>query len=128
MISSIGEMIQRMEEGVYDYTEGGECSNCGECCTDILPVTKEELARIKRYVLKHGIKEHKHNYPMISPPVDLTCPFRNDKEKKCDIYEARPAICREFRCDKPSKGERSKLEAGNRFVVSMRRTFYGGKK
>lgn len=31
--------------------------------------------------------------------VDMTCPFRDERNKKCLIYEIRPAICREFMCN-----------------------------
>ena len=78
----------------------GKCSGCGECCVDILPVTPAEISRIKEYVQKHNIKEHRQA-PFYDPnATDLSCPFRNPQTKKCDIYPARPYICRTFICSK----------------------------
>lgn len=31
--------------------------------------------------------------------VDMTCPFRDERNSKCLIYEIRPVICREFMCN-----------------------------
>ena len=36
----------------------GKCIGCGECCSDILPVTSREIKRLKQYVKKHHLKEH----------------------------------------------------------------------
>ena len=127
-IGGLDEMIQDMKSGVFDFTDNGNCTGCGQCCANILPISAEEIKRIRRYIKKHGIKEHKHNYPTAVPAYDFTCPFRNDAEKKCDIYEIRPEICRDFKCDKPSKGEpiSRELKTGARMIVDMRKTFFGG--
>jgi len=37
----------------------GQCSNCGECCTETLPLTRGELLRLKQYAAKHKLKEHR---------------------------------------------------------------------
>ena len=78
----------------------GKCSNCGECCADLLPVTPEEIKRIKAYVEKHHIKE-RNDKPFYDPnATDLTCPLRNNKEQRCEVYPVRPLICRQFICTK----------------------------
>ena len=78
----------------------GRCSGCGECCADLLPLTAEEVRRLKAYAKKHGLKEHTQA-PFFDPgAIDLTCPFRNQAEGKCDVYEVRPKICRDFICSK----------------------------
>lgn len=125
----IENMIADMENGVYDFTKNGECSNCGACCSDIIPISEKEIKRIKQYISKHNIKEQKHIFPIARNVEDYTCPFRSDKEKKCLIYEVRPSICRDFRCDKPKKKikldkEKYNAEYG---VCFMRQTFFGGK-
>ena len=79
----------------------GKCVGCGECCSDFLPVTDQEVKRMKQYARKHNLKEHRHNYPFAVK--DLTCPFRNEETKKCDVYEVRPLICRSFICSKMLK-------------------------
>ena len=70
----------------YNIPQHTNCTNCGECC-GIIPVDEKELAEIKEYVKKHNIKARK-NFPH--------CPFRNEEQKKCDIYPVRPIICRLF--------------------------------
>ena len=104
MIGTIEQMIKDMEHGVYDFTKDGKCSQCGACCSDLLPISENEYRRIKRYIKKHNIKEQKHTAPAVlveQPKLDLTCPFLNENKKteKCVIYPCRPAICRCFVCD-----------------------------
>lgn len=70
----------------YNIPSHTNCTNCGKCC-GIIPVDAEELAVIKEYVEKYHI-EPKNHFP--------TCPFRNEEEKRCDIYPVRPVICRLF--------------------------------
>lgn len=126
-IGTLDQMLQDMKSGVYDYTKDGECSNCGACCSDFLPVSENEVNAIRKYVEKHGVKEHRHTPPTMQPVQDFTCPFRNDLERKCDIYLVRPAICRDFRCDKPKKEiwANKKMYHGKYSVVNMRETFFG---
>ena len=118
---------KEMEDQWRDCTVNGECSNCGGCCGNFLPVSAKEIKTIKRYMQKHDIKEQIHLYPTATPMVDVTCPFRSDKEKKCLIYAVRPAICRDFRCDKPKnkiKADRD-LYHGKYSVCDMRKEFFG---
>ena len=118
---------QKMNEGVYDFTKDGQCSNCGSCCSRFLPVSGKEIKVIRRYVRKKKIREQWHLYPTAFPQDDWTCPFRSEAERKCMIYKVRPAICRDFQCDKPKK----KIEADKSFyhgryaVVDMREEFFG---
>ena len=131
MIGNVENMIETMKSGVLDFTKNGACSNCGECCANILPVSKAEVLKIRRYIKKHQIKEQKHFIPARDPNlVDMTCPFRDNGNRRCVIYEARPMICREFQCDKPAKGEWMGPEAykDDFEFISMRQTFFGGKK
>lgn len=123
----MADILRDMKAGVWDYTEDGKCSQCGSCCSDFLPVGKHELKRIRDYVKKHEIKQRRHCAPFAQKiEIDMVCPFRNSDDKRCEIYPVRPAICRDFRCDKPKKGiwaDRAKYES--RFsVVSMRETFF----
>lgn len=127
MIGTLEQVIKDMQNGVFDYTKDGECSNCGACCSDYLPISESEVRNIRKYVSKHECKEHKHIPPTVQPSVDLTCPFRNDTERKCDIYPVRPAICHDFRCDKPKKQMLAdkNMYHGKYNVVCMRETFFG---
>lgn len=125
----IAETQSDMRAGTYDFTEGGACSNCGACCSDLLPVSGDEIKRIKRYVQRHGIKGHKKVWPTAYASEDLTCPFRNDEKRVCDIYTVRPAICRDFRCDKPKKEISAdvRMYRGAYRLVRMREAIFGKK-
>lgn len=134
MIGTIEQMIKDMEHGVYDFTKDGKCSQCGACCSDLLPISESEYHRIKRYIKKHNIKEQKHIAPAVlveHPKLDLTCPFLNDNKKteKCMIYPVKPLICLRFICSDP-QGARNhpELYEEERIPVSMRETFFGRNK
>ena len=71
---------------LYNIPAHTNCTNCGQCC-GVIPASDEEVQKIRKYVKVHGIKAR-------APGV--TCPFRNEEEKKCDIYPVRPIICRLF--------------------------------
>ena len=121
--STILDVYNDMKHGVYNFTKDGKCTSCGNCCTALLPVSKEELKVIERFIKRKHIKPVKHE----GADVDLTCPFRNDEDKVCLIYEKRPQICRDFKCDKPQqKIDKTKNEYtyDNRyFVVNFREIF-----
>ena len=108
----------------------GQCSGCGECCTDLLPLTREEVRRLQVYAWKHRLKEHSQA-PFFDPgATDLTCPFRNQAEGRCEVYEIRPKICRSFICSKPieqAKRERDLLHQ-RREVHSLRYEVFGDRK
>lgn len=126
-LGTLAQAIEEMKSGVYDFTKGGQCSNCGACCSDYLPVSDGEVKAIRRYIAKNGIREHRNTPPTAKPVIDMTCPFRNEMERKCDIYPVRPAICRDFRCDKPKKEiwANKQMYHGKYSVVNMRKTFFG---
>lgn len=68
------------------------CQNCGECC-GVVPVTFDELQRICDYIkdrpdVRNKAREQAHRMDM--------CPFRDNTEKRCMIYPARPLLCRLF--------------------------------
>lgn len=120
------------DDDYSNHCVGGKCSGCGECCADILPVSLKDIARIKAYVKTHGLKEHRHMaaYTAQFDPkaVDLTCPFRNETARRCDIYEVRPEICRLFICSKELQQahiERDRLHAMSERIISFRWEFFG---
>lgn len=126
-VAFVDEMLSDMASGIYDFTEDGKCSNCGACCSDLLPVTAKEIKTIRRYMEEHGIKEQKHFMPTAQPiAIDLVCPFRNNQERKCMIYKVRPLICREWQCNKPRDGIGASAEIFKepRLPISMRQTFF----
>ena len=127
-ISTLEQVRKDMEHGVYNHTNNGECTGCGDCCSNLLPMTEKEIEAIKRYIKKHRIKECKHTIPLANPVLDMTCPFLNTgkKTEKCTIYIVRPAICRCFICSEPNGALKHKeLWHGVRKPVNVRETFYG---
>lgn len=115
------------EVNVTNYTLNGKCSNCGECCSNFLPLSDEEKVRIHQYVKQNNIKEQVHNFPQSGATIDMTCPFRSRSSRKCLIYKVRPAICRSFICNKTPEQILSNRDFyyKQRSVVDMRSEFFG---
>lgn len=119
--------LPKEEEMYSNNCVDGQCSGCGQCCADFLPLTKGELKIMKAYARKHGLKEHRQA-PFWDPyATDLTCPFRNQHTRKCDIYAVRPQICRSFICSKTlmdAKNDRDLIHK-TRKVYSLRYEIFG---
>lgn len=81
---------------ITDFTKDGECIRCGQCCTEILPLTNEEMRQIRNYVMRHHIRNQ--HLRVLNVQRDITCPLLSPK-RECLIYEVRPAICRSFKCN-----------------------------
>ena len=81
----IGSLKEFKELETMDFTVNGKCSNCGECCSTLLPVSDDEIKQIRQYIRKHHIKlKHNVKAPMAARTIDLTCPFLDvSKEHKC---------------------------------------------
>lgn len=84
---------------VENNSINNKCSKCGDCCTDFIPMTDEEIRIIKFYIKKYNIE------PSIVKDMNgntyIACPFIS--EKGCKIYPVRPAICKDFACWKSDK-------------------------
>lgn len=93
-------LIKYIQEGYVgvDNTCNGKCSKCGECCGTVLPIDQEDANRIQEYVFKNKILINRYLLVMTRK---LQCPYYNgNKEKGCSIYEARPKICRYYKCNR----------------------------
>lgn len=103
-----------------NFTIYGKCSNCGQCCSDILHLSKEEIKTIKDYLKVHKLEQCNKG------ENNLNCPFRDDFMKKCNIYEVRPEICRVFKCNKTSEDAFLTREFTNlnKDPISMAETFF----
>lgn len=125
--SNYQEMMIDFENGIYDFTKNGKCIQCGSCCSNLLVMTAEEIETIHKYIKKHNIKEYKHILPLAEPTIDLTCPFLNDSKpnEKCDIYEVRPRICREFICCPSGRKPLDMKYASKCRNVFVREEFFG---
>ena len=123
---SVKQMVENPQKRVKNKCCNGACSGCGECCTDLLPLTVTELERIKKYVDEHHLSENRHTMFWNPNTIDLTCPFRNDKTQKCEIYPVRPKICREFICNRSQEQIlkcRDKVSQ-SRYTYSLRYEFF----
>ena len=109
--------------GVTDYrTARGGCRGCGECCSRFLPMSRMDERRLVAYVERHGVVPR----PEPEGSLDLTCPLlSNDRE--CMAYDARPDICRVYRCDEHARGIlRPPAFAGHMRLVDVRELLEGG--
>ena len=93
-------MAEDMKIDPIDFSENGQCSRRGNCCSSLIPVSPKEIRAIAKYVRKHGITA---KLPEGETLIYMHCPFlqpdpeRPDR-KTCMIYEVRPSICRCFSC------------------------------
>lgn len=113
---------------VTNNSDNGKCSNCGECCSNLIPMSEAEIQRIKRYMAKHPIKEQFYRSLLDVKNTDMTCPFRDWQNKKCLIYEVRPEICRRFLCSNGTEYSvqvRDVIAKQNRHPVFARAEFFG---
>ena len=129
MNGTVEDLIED-SKSIKNFTMNGKCSNCGSCCTDYLPISEKELRKIKEYVKENGVVEHTQKNIFDTGGFDITCPFRNEIEKKCEIYPVRPGICKSFICNKNEKElfkEKALATTRNRFV-NMRKEIFGNDK
>lgn len=121
------DMVNDFNNGTFNLTKNGKCTQCGKCCGNLLPMTDEEVLTIKNYIKKNNIKEHSHIVALLAKPtIDMTCPFLDDSKscEKCTIYEVRPKICRDFICD-PKQRPKVDLEWGLKCKpVNVREEFF----
>ncbi len=113
---------------IKNFCVNGKCSQCGQCCTNLLPMSDSEVNRIHRYMKRHHIEQHFQKTLVEIGSTDLTCPFRDNKNKRCLIYEVRPEICKQFICcedQNKSFRNRDKILRDNRHTVFCRTEFFG---
>ena len=127
VISVLESVKKGMDDNIYNFTVNGKCSQCGKCCSDLLPMSEKEIREIRRFIKKNGITECKHLLPTANPCMDMTCPFldTDKKSEKCRIYPVRPAICRQFICDSEKRVKHNReLLKQTRRIVDVRREFF----
>ncbi|WP_337555680.1 YkgJ family cysteine cluster protein [Gemmiger sp.] len=88
------------------------------CC----PLPRREIVRLRDYAKKHQLKEHRLPAGAALESVDLTCPFRNETTKRCEVYPVRPLICRAFICSRTLQAARKTrdLVQSDRDIHSLR--------
>lgn len=83
-------------DNVVNHTINGKCSQCGQCCTNVLMLSNKEIKRIKKYIEKNNIKPINRNN-VLTTIYNNTCPFLSENNR-CNIYEVRPEQCKHFIC------------------------------
>lgn len=83
-------------ENIKDMTINHKCSQCGNCCGLFIPFTDKELQIIKRYVKEHNIKPTNR---ITDKGFEAHCCFYDNENKICKVYEVRPFVCKDFKCD-----------------------------
>ena len=94
------------------------CQHCGECCSNLLPLSQCEIQNIKAFILEHNIQPVQHEKDFDG--YDASCPFLNE-DNRCNIYNIRPLICKVFTCNRKAP----KLYRENRELCDLRETFFG---
>jgi len=127
---TIGDFLEQNGE-ITDFFVDNKCSECGQCCSNALPLSNHEINTIKAYIKRHGIKAQSQPVNVMAKRlVDFTCPFLDDSKPshKCTIYEVRPQICRLFTCRKYSMQDiAKKLSDVQRRKCDVRQTFFEDK-
>lgn len=103
-------------------TVDGKCSKCGACCSALLPVSNEEIKKIKRYIAKNDIKCVNRN-SVFSKKFEDVCPFLSS-EKLCNIYDERPEVCRNFSCSEYKRYTGENINHRNKHIINMLTEFY----
>lgn len=75
----------------------GNCSRCGNCCAALIPLTRKEEKKIRKYILDKDIKPQLFQE---NNDINLQCCFYDRNSKSCKIYEVRPKICRSYKCNR----------------------------
>ena len=119
-ISTLEKVRRDMDDNIYNFTKDGECTGCGSCCSNLIPMNGKEIKEIRRYIRKHDIKECGRMFPVVKQPLDIS-----KGKDKGRIYPVRPLVCREFICDNEQreKVKREELHK-NRRIVDVRREFF----
>lgn len=98
-----------------------QCKKCGNCCSNILMVSSNEIDTIKKYIKKHNISPI-NRQSIFTEYIDI-CPFlkKENGETKCLIYDVRPNICKRYQCYEEPKYD---LDYRNLKAINMLKTFY----
>lgn len=112
---------------ISNNTCGGKCSNCGECCMPLIPITLSEYKVIKEYIKEHHISPQ--DVHISGNDVRLDCPFHDIENKKCNIYPVRPEVCKAFLCSTGSVAnkydKRADINGSSNKLVPLDFLFYG---
>ena len=94
----ITRLFQQLHEEVFREID---CLKCANCCNTISPVITDRDVQKMARALKIKPSEVASTYLMIDDENDYVfkstpCPFLDNIDNTCRIYESRPKACREY--------------------------------
>lgn len=102
---SFGEFIKDHKEGIVKDMGNLSCSNCNDCCTMGVAITEQEYKKIKKFLktTNRGKQVERSANKKIEDAlarntIYWVCPFSNSN-KRCEINDIKPMICKKFHCD-----------------------------
>lgn len=98
-----------------------QCSKCGQCCSNYLPLTEKEIKQLRGIVKTRKLKPTKR---LFETNNYSTCPFL-DSNNRCIIYEERPNICKQFTCDRFKRRDYEGVEINERvYFTDLRKDIF----
>lgn len=118
--------MNNLSQNIVDNTINHKCSCCGSCCSLLIPFTEKELQTVKKYVKQHNIKPIPR-INLVTNTMKANCCFYDDKNHKCLVYEVRPYVCKDFKCDhKDWLQRRDRYEARAKYNSSINKKYIIG--
>ena len=97
-----------------------DCLKCANCCKTTSPIFRD--VDIKRISKEFRVKEKQfiHEYLKMDADGDYVlqtapCPFLDQTDNKCGIYEFRPAACKEY----PHTDRKNAIQIGDLHIKNM---------
>lgn len=117
---------ETMENLMGEFGCNPELAEChAKCCTNTLLLSDKEIARIRNYIGRNGIKPFNRNN-IFSQEYHDVCPFLNPETLKCSIYQIRPSVCRFFECNLYKKKKESLPNYRKMSPINVLLTFFPG--
>jgi len=93
--------IDRIVHGLYqEISRDIDCTQCGNCCRELRPLLAKKEVKLLANFINIPEDEFREHYTEVDHNDKKTrlretpCAFL--KDKKCTVYECRPADCRSF--------------------------------
>ncbi len=95
------DLDRQFNEAHEEVFETMDCLSCGNCCkttspmwneTDIQRVAHSMKMKVSQFLDAYLVQDEDGDWVYPSSP----CPFLNEADNACQIYEIRPKACREY--------------------------------
>lgn len=91
MLAAIAGTLHGGGEEVGDLPDS--CVGCGHCCGRVLPADERDVAALKRYARRHGVKPTVPNLVGVTG-YEQACAWLDPATRLCRVWSARPKVCR----------------------------------